>query len=491
MPPRDGFDIVGFRFALSVATGIAVLVLIASFGSRAALSLPPFDSRESETREAAQFDAAIAEIRSRRGAREAAALAAEQERNRVLDPSVIRAPSIAEHIPKQGKFIGIDLAAMELSLYEDGKRTRSFPVLSKGRPGSHWETPTGSYRVLMKAPNHFSSIGGVFMPQSMQFFGNFFIHGWPYYPDGTPVSTGYSGGCIRLSTDNAKQVFAFAERGTPLFVAAARDEAASRAYEVRVRNRPAPAVSARSYIVADVVSGAVFAEHEAERERPIASITKLMSAIVANETISFDRPISIVDPHAAGVGDYGTLRQGDEFFVGDALYPLLLESNNAVAHALARELGEEQFLAAMNTKATALGMRSTRFADASGISSGSVSTTRDLVSLARHLATTKSFILGITRTKTKDVIALDGTMYAFANRNHLVTHELFLGGKTGFTEDAGETMLTLFDVPVGGGRAASTLAIIVLGSGEREDDTRALLGWFRSAAVAVAKRGSD
>ena len=486
MSSQDGFDFVGFRFTLFVAGVITALLTVTSFGARAVLSLPPFNSEGHETRAAAQFDQEIGDIRNARSVRDASMHATAQDRDRVLDANILHSPSIAEHIPEQGKFIGIDLRAMELSVYEDGKRLGFYPVLSKGHPGSHWETPTGSYQVLMKTPNHFSSIGGVFMPQSMQFFGNFFIHGWPYYPDGTSVAAGYSGGCIRLSDEDAKRVFAFAERGTPLFVAAAPAlEGAPHVYEVRVRNRPPPAVSARSFIVADIASGAVFAERDVERKRPIASITKLMSAIVANETISFDRPIAIIDPHSEGVGDYGTLRQGEAFLVGDALYPLLLESNNAVAHGLARSLGEEQFLAAMNTKAEAIGMHSTHFADVSGISPESVSTARDLVSLARYLTTTKSFILGITRTKTKDVTAVDGVGYTFANRNHLVTQEFFFGGKTGFTKEAGETMLTVFDVPVGGGRATSTLAVIVLGSGAREEDTKALLGWFRGAAVAV------
>jgi D-alanyl-D-alanine carboxypeptidase len=324
------------------------------------------------------------------------------------------------------------------------------------------------------------------MPWSLHFFGNFFIHGWPYYPDGTPVPDGYSGGCVRLSSGDAERVFAFAERGTPIFVAADDRGRDQRAYTVRARNRPLPALSARAFIVADVASGAVFAERDAERAFPLASLTKLMTAVVANETISFDRPIAIVDPHAEGVGDYGALERGDSLLVGDTLYPLLLESNNAVAHALARELGEEQFLSAMNEKAAALGMKATHFADASGISSHSVGSATDLFAFARYLAGTKSFILGITRTKTKNVTALDGESYAFASRNRLVAHELFYGGKTGFTEDAGETMLTIFNVPIGGGRATSTLAIAVLGSGAREEDTKALLGWFRGAAVAVA-----
>jgi hypothetical protein len=84
-------------------------------------------------------------------------------------------------------FIDVDLAAMTLTLYAEGKEKEKLPVLTKGREGSWWETPTGEYSALLKESNHFSSIGKVWMPWSIQFYGNFFIHGWPYHPDGSPV----------------------------------------------------------------------------------------------------------------------------------------------------------------------------------------------------------------------------------------------------------------------------------------------------------------
>src|SRR5882724_9446532 len=112
-----------------------------------------------------------------------------------------------DFISQKESFIEADLTAMQLSVYENGAVVKQVPILTKGRPGSWWETPAGLYQVQNKETNHFSSFGHVYMPWSMDFQGNFFIHGWPYEPDGTPVSSAYSGGCIRLATDDAEKLY--------------------------------------------------------------------------------------------------------------------------------------------------------------------------------------------------------------------------------------------------------------------------------------------
>src|SRR5262249_18797262 len=161
---------------------------------------------------------------------------------------------------------------MKLYLYDNGFAVATYDIKSKGKKGSRWETPTGLYSVETKEENHFSSIGQVNMPYSMEFFGNFFIHGWPTEPDGTPVPEGYSGGCIRLSTDDAEKVFNFADRSTPIFVWNG-DTASSTPFAVT--NKPMPKISAKAFLVADIQSGKVYAEKDAQEALPIASLTKL------------------------------------------------------------------------------------------------------------------------------------------------------------------------------------------------------------------------
>jgi D-alanyl-D-alanine carboxypeptidase len=400
--------------------------------------------------------------------------------SRTLASRTVAGHTVRDYIPDEGAFIAIDLSQMKVILYEDGAPTESFDVLSKGRKGSHWETPTGLYDVLTKEENHFSSIGQVNMPYSMQFFGNFFIHGWPTYADGTSVSEGYSGGCVRLSTEDAARVFDYATVGTPIFIFEESDMPNTRTVEIQ--DITLPPISAQAFVVGDLSSGRIFAERRAGSKYSIASITKIMTALVANETISFDKEITIPEGGDFTVRDYGSVKEGDTYYVEDMLYPLLMESSNVVAHALADYYGKTNFIRWMDSKADALGMAHTSFADTSGISAYNTSTAEDLFMLARYVYDRASFILGISsEPEDKKILTREGDLRAFANRNVFMEEEEFVGGKIGYTTEALETMLSVFEIPVGD--TIVPVAIIVLRSSSRERDVRALLEWFKQTAA--------
>src|SRR5690606_11811505 len=119
---------------------------------------------------------------------------------------------------------------------------------------------------------HFSSIGQMWMPWSMQFQGNFFIHGRTYYPDGTPTSSDFTGGCIRLSTNDAERVFRLVNVGTPVLVSEARLVGDSFTYETSHQD----IASAATHLSGDLGNNHVFVSKDATAPVPIASITKLM-----------------------------------------------------------------------------------------------------------------------------------------------------------------------------------------------------------------------
>jgi D-alanyl-D-alanine carboxypeptidase len=318
----------------------------------------------------------------------------------------------------------------------------------------------------------------------MQFYGNFFIHGWPYYPDGTDVGEGFSGGCIRLSTSDAKEVFEFADIHTPIYVfdsdAVAENELEQAENQKVLKKVNAPHVSARSYLVADLETGEVFLERNSSLVYPIASITKLLTAVVANETISFDRLITVT-PHAFNTyGGQGNLQIGERLTIGEMYYPLLLSSSNDAAVAIASHQGEGAFITLMNQKARALDMENTIFDDPSGLSPQNVSTASDLFKLARYIHDRKSFIFEIT---TKNAEALDATEYTpartYTSNNPMRGRGDFLGGKNGFTDEARKTLLSLFKVGVGD--EERVVAIIVLGSEDHTSDTLKLLSWIQQS----------
>jgi len=390
---------------------------------------------------------------------------------------IISQLSIKDVVPAEGKFIGADLEAMEVYLYQDGKQVAEYPILTKGRAGTPYETPSGAYQVLTKEQNHFSSLAGVYMPYSMQFYGNYFIHGWPYYADGTPVASTYSGGCIRLSTDDAAKVYAFADVGTKLFV---HDSTGATTTEsLAIGATTAPPVSAASYLVADIDTGEVYAEKDAEHVWPIASVTKLMTALVANETINYEQHV----PTTYGNLEYpqvASSTKSESVVVGKLMYPLIMESNNATADALAHYYGTTGFVSWMNSTAASLDMTSTHYADPSGISSDDTSTVDDLYRLAVYLATKKSFIFDISRLPSYTLTTDAGDTFPLRNFNVYSADPSFIGGKVGQTEPAKDTMVSLFTVP--GASGNHRIAIIVLQSDDYAKDTSALLSWIREAA---------
>lgn len=406
------------------------------------------------------------------------------------NPRQIAGFDLQSNIPPSGKAIAADLASMKVGLYENGRLVTEYPIISKGKDGSRWQTPVGRYSVETKERNHFSSIGEVYMPYSMQFYGNFFIHGWPYYPNGKPVRLGYTGGCIRLSTEDAAKVFAFAERGIPLLVY--ENPSGEVAKHTIADSADIPQVSAKAYLVANIDTGEVFAEQNAAEIRPIASLTKLVAAVVANETITYDRPIWITDRVMNTFGEK-LFKKGEVLTATELLYPLLMQSDNGAAVALADSFGSARFIELMNDKAEAIGMTASHFADASGISEANTSNAEDLFRLARYMSRNQKYILDITRLPQKSLATTTRhSAYTLYNFNEFSDRPQFLGGKTGKTTAAAETMLALFSYNDGDAAhfSTSTLAVIVLGSDNRKQDVSTLYSWTlsslnRSPSVAV------
>src|SRR3989344_3400538 len=371
---------------------------------------------------------------------------------------------------------------MKLYLFENGHATATLDILSKGTRGSRWETPTGLYKIEAREDAHLSAIDGVYMPYSIRFFGDFFIHGWPQYPDGTPVPEGYSDDSIRLSTEDAEKVYAFAGRGTPLFVWEGNPPAggATSLMPITISNAALPKISAKAFLVADIDTGAVYAAYDADEALPIASISKLLTALVANETIHFDRTLTVTkDDRKQTEGTPGSIMPGDTFTVGELFYPLLMESNNSAAYSLARYNGMDTFVGWMNDKAKAIGMENTHMEDPSGLSPENTASVNDLFKLTRYIAENQSFILNLSRESKKAMKAENGRTYTFANFNVFSGNQQFLGGKVGYTDEARETMTTVWELPIQD--ATATISIIVLGSQDRKKDIEALLKWFTKA----------
>lgn len=369
-------------------------------------------------------------------------------------------------------FIESDLSEMKLRVYKDGKLSGEVPIASKGREGSWWETPAGLYKIQGKEENHFSSFGQVYMPWSMPFQGNFFIHGWPYYPNGESVPQSYSGGCIRLSTEDAKEVFSLAEVGMPVLVH--EHDFASDDFDYELFGE---SISANNYLAADLGSNFVFAEKEAGQVVPIASVTKLMTAVIATEYINIEREVTITEGMLTQTS-LPRLQAGQRVSVFNLLFPLLMESSNEAGTAIASILGSNRFVELMNTKAEAIGMRSTHFADPNGISPENTSSAEDLFLLAKYLYNNRSFVLDMSNGGANQSVYGKPIWQGLRNFNVFDDDEDFVGGKVGMTQAAGETILSVFKIEKAG--QERPVVVIALGSENRAAAAAALINYVRS-----------
>lgn len=378
-------------------------------------------------------------------------------------------------------FIDADLSLMLLRVNVDGVVALEVPILAKGKAGSWWETPAGIYRVQTKEKNHFSTFGKVYQPWSIAFQGNFFIHGWPYYEDGTPVASSYSGGCIRLSTEDAKRVYDLASAEMSVVVYNAPPVEDSFGYQLK-----APAVSATSYLVADAKNGTVLSEKGASIAAPIASISKLVSALVATEYINLDKTIAVPED-AIVYTSVPRLRVGTDARVYDLLFLLLQESSNEAAETLAAITGRDQFVKYMNEKAKAIGLTHTIFSDPSG-AKGDYSTPQDLFMLLRYIRDNRRFVFGITSGDIKDSVYGTPEFKNVRNFNLIKNAPAtLLGGKVGQTREAFETYAGIFNVKIGD--EEREIAVIVLGSQDSESDVRKLLNFVHSLYAPGESQG--
>lgn len=369
--------------------------------------------------------------------------------------------------PTEGKVIRADLEKMKLYLFADGLLQAEVDILSRGRKGTPWETPGGDYSVLFKEKNHFSSIGGVWMPYSLQFFGNFFIHGWPYYEDGTPVREGYSGGCIRLSTADAKVVFEFADKGTTVSVHATDEawpDSFSKAESFYVlETAPLLEVSAQSFLVADLLTGEIILSKNETEVLPAGDLVYLPSTLVSLEVINQYRKISVSGSEAQ-MSTTG-LVAGQEFVIGDLVYPLLFSLDPAPVEIFTRFYGKNLFLDRLTDKVQAIGLDDTVFVSPL-VWPDNKTTSADVAKLARYIYDSKKFIWDTTALPSKNISG-----HSWVNDNKFVARKDFVGGIVGSENQAGVIIIN-HQTDVFGSRP---IVVVVLGSTDPETDLENIL----------------
>ena len=381
-------------------------------------------------------------------------------------------------LAEKASFIEVDLSRMILRAYGGGEMALEAALVSKGKEGSWWETPAGLYSVQSKERRHYSSFGHVYMPWSMQFQGNFFIHGWPHDTVGTPVRAGYSGGCVRLSNEDAEKLFDLASVDMPVLVYEAAPE--GEAARVPLYEHKKPGLSASAYLAADLHNNFVFVEASSSEPQPIASLTKLMTALVAVEYINIEREV-LIDSSMIASTSIPRLRPGTRASVLDLLSLLLMESSNEAARAVTGPLGEKQFLSLMNAKASAIGMKESRFEDIAGVLGANRATPEDLFMLAKYLYENRSFVLRMS-VGLENRSAYGPSQFAgVSNLNTVSGTSGLVGAKTGRSSSAENSMLAVFDMNIDG--VERPVAIIVLDSDDAQKDIATLFAYIQNRFI--------
>lgn len=251
-----------------------------------------------------------------------------------------------------------------------------------------------------------------------------------------------------------------------------------------------PEITARSAIAIsfkpDSQEGNILYKKNIDQVLPIASLTKIMTAIIALENFDLEEIIKVSKNSVLTLGDKGGLIRGEELKTKDLLYIMLMESSNDAATALASDnprLPYDEFINLMNSKAKELELENTYFLDPIGLSSDNQSTALELAKLTKQ-ALNFPLIWKILKTSEITISSIDNKfIHNLTNTNQLLEKiSNLLGGKTGYTEEAGECMLTVLDISDSFG-INNYLIIIVLGSDQREIDTEKLINWSKEAYI--------
>ena len=286
----------------------------------------------------------------------------------------------------------------------------------------------------------------------------------------------------RIRAARARSARALADAKTPRY---RTDEAGNKVPDIR----------AAAAIIYDPATGKVLYEENSQDERSIASITKVMTAIVFLETATdLNQEVQIVRSDTLRASTT-YLKTNDRVRLADLLHLLLIPSDNAAARALARlsPLGYDGFIARMNQKADDLGLDHTAYTDPSGLYADNISSAYDMARLISY-ASEDDRIGPIMRTpeysfRTVPAGRRAARVITVRNTNQILRNGDMdvLGGKTGFISKAGYCLATLLKMPSGG----PSLAVVVLGATSnlgRFWETRHLMTWLaeRTGALGLA-----
>jgi len=244
-------------------------------------------------------------------------------------------------------------------------------------------------------------------------------------------------------------------------------------------------ISAQSFLVLEVNTKnqeKVVLEKNSQNRMPQASITKLMTYLVASEFYKTDQQIEISKDIVSQPENLGGLNEGEILEVKELIPMMLVESSNDAAFALTKLIGQEGFVELMNLKARELGLANTYFYNPTGIDPAALelpqdqinySSALDIAHLTKHLIFSSPEFLSIVSQKEYPLYQANGKLYRVLKNTNELLEEMpgIIGGKTGTTDRAGECLMVIMQ-----GKDKETYLIgVVLNSKQRYENMKMLL----------------
>ncbi len=240
-----------------------------------------------------------------------------------------------------------------------------------------------------------------------------------------------------------------------------------------------PTLDARAAVLYDTRSGRMLFEQHPDEQMPIASLTKLLTVLVAHDLFSPDEVVTVPSEAVKVDGERQDLYAGEQMTVGNLIRYMLVGSSNDAAYALALHAKAQgvDFITRMNAKAAALGMEDTHVMDPAGLNDLGRSTARDVVLLMTTALRDQS-LWPDTREEQITITSESGQTHEVHNTNQLLDSVPdIIAGKTGNTDGA----LGCLALAVRAPGKDDILISVVLGSHQRFTDTQTLIEWVQRA----------
>lgn len=237
-----------------------------------------------------------------------------------------------------------------------------------------------------------------------------------------------------------------------------------------------PELSAEAAIVQSLDDNFPFFKSGSFKTWPLASLTKLLTAVVVMEKMDLNEKIIISQDVSATEGEAGDLRPGETYAARDLLKIMLIASSNRAAAAFEYHVGHDDFVKMIMAKAREIGLTQTVVYDASGLNDLNQGTASDMLALLNYILEKEPDILNYTRLPNLLVQpANSDRSHTVPNIDPLSSRADFLGGKTGTSPLARQNLVAILSM---NGRR---VAVVLLGSKDRFKETDELFDWIARA----------